>query len=230
MAYAAKAQVALQCCSRPLGSGPVRGQAHAGLLIRPLENNKPMPDTNTPIQRDDDEADATSVEARMRLALGKLGTKEVSGPGGPGGKAVFAQTGSQRRDRFARNSEVLVEHLPASGRTGSDAQRELAAERAARQGAEQALDDAKVSVARLQAALARSEQATRAARDIVEEREAAMVGLRAELQRVAAERDVMRAQRAEAAKQAKPKRVQVAPKLQEPQPVRWWLASTKLHG
>ncbi len=189
-----------------------------------------MPDTNILTQRDDDEADATSVEARMRLALGKLGTKEASGSGGLGGKAVFAQTGSQRRDRFARNSEVLVEHVPTSGRTGSDAQRELAAERAARQGAEQALDDAKISVARLQAALARSEQATRAARDIVEEREAAMVGLRAELQRVAAERDVMRAQRAEAAKQPKPKRVQVAPKLQEPQPVRWWLASTRLHG
>ena len=186
-----------------------------------------MPDTNTPIRRDDDEADATSVEARMRLALGKLGTKEALGSGGPGGKVMFAQTGSQRRNRFARNGEVPVEHMSASGRTGSDAQRELAIERAARQSAEQALDDTKASIANLQAALAKSEQATRVARDIVEEREAAMVGLRAELQRAAAERDALRAQKAELAKQAKPKRVQVAPKPQEAQPVRWWLASTK---
>ena len=109
-----------------------------------------MPDTNTPIRRDDDEADATSVEARMRLALGKLGTKEALGSGGPGGKVMFAQTGSQRRNRFARNGEVPVEHMSASGRTGSDAQRELAIERAARQSAEQALDDTKAGVVRIQ--------------------------------------------------------------------------------
>ncbi len=186
-----------------------------------------MPDTNTPIQRGDDEADATAVETRMRVALGRLGPQAAFSPGGPGSRAGAAQTGPQRRSRFARDGEVLVEHVPAPNRTASDAQRELAAERAARHAAEQALTDAKATIASLQAALARSEQAIRAAREAVEEREAAMEALRADLRRAAAERDAMQAAKADLARRAKPTRVQVVPKSQAPQPVRWWLASTK---
>jgi len=68
----------------------------------------------------------------MRLALGRLGPQAASSPGGPGSRAGAAQTGPQRHSRFARDGEVLVEHVPAPNRTASDAQRELAAERAAR--------------------------------------------------------------------------------------------------
>jgi hypothetical protein len=113
------------------------------LPTRPAENDEPMPDTNTPIQRGDDEANATAVETRMRSALGRLGPQAPSSPGGPGSRAGAAQTGPQRRSRFARDGEVVVEHVPAPNRTASDAQRELAAERAARQAAEQALTVAK---------------------------------------------------------------------------------------
>ncbi len=74
-----------------------------------------MPDTNMPIQRGDDEADATAVEARMRLALGRLGHQAASSPGGSGSRAGVAQTGPQRRSRFARDGEVLVEHVLAPG-------------------------------------------------------------------------------------------------------------------
>lgn len=51
------------------------------------------------------------------------------------------------------------------------------------QRAEQVLATAQMQVGTLQAALSRSEQAARAARETVEEREAVMAGLRAGLQR-----------------------------------------------
>ncbi len=54
-----------------------------------------------------------------------------------------------------------------------------------------------------------------------------MGALRAGLRRAAAERDAMQAAKADLARRAKPRRVQVVPKSQVPQPVRWWLASTK---
>lgn len=186
-----------------------------------------MPDTNVPVRRDDEPDDA-SVEERMRLALGKLGTKAVVGRGGPANLATSAQTGSQRRARFARTGEVPVERV-APSRSVGDGHRELAGEREARQRAEQALADAQASIANLQAALIRSEQATGAARDSVEEREAAMAGLRAELQRVAAERDALQAAQVAMAAEAKPKRAAAAPKVEEPEPepVRWWLEYLK---
>ena len=162
----------------------------------------------------------------MRLALGRLGTKAGVGQGRPAGATVSAQTGSQRRARFARNGEVLVERVPAS-RVAGDGQRELAGEREARQRAEQALTDAQAAIVSLQAALARSEQATRAARDTVEEREAAMSGLRAELQRIAAERDALQAAQAVRPMQAKPRRVPAALKGEAPAPIRWWLEYLK---
>jgi len=187
-----------------------------------------MPDTNAPFRRDDDEPDDTSVEERMRLALGRLGTKVAVSQGGPAGAAVSAQTGSQRRARFARNGEVPVERVPAS-RIAGDGQRELAGEREARQRAEQAQADAQAAIATLQAALARSEQATRAVRDTVEEREAAMSGLRADLRRITAERDALQAAQVAMPMQAKPRRVPAAPKADAPapEPVRWWLEYLK---
>ena len=197
--------------------------------IRPTtENDKPMPDINAPLRRDDDEPDDISVEERMRLALGRLGTKAAVGQGGPAGAAMSAQTGSQRRARFARNGEVPVERVPAS-RVAGDGQRELAGEREARQRSEQALADAQAAIASLQAALVRSEQATRAARDTVEEREAAMSGLRAELQRIAAERDALQAAQVAMPMLAKPRRVPAAPKADAPapEPARWWLEYLK---
>ena len=165
----------------------------------------------------------------MRLALGRLGTKAAVGQGGPGSAAVSAQTGPQRRARFARNGEVPVERVPTS-RSAGDGRRELAGEREARQRAEQALTEAQTTIANLQAALAQSEQATRAARETVEEREAAMAGLRAELQRVAAERETLQAAQVAMAAQAKQKRVPATPKADEPEPepVRWWLECLKV--
>jgi hypothetical protein len=189
-----------------------------------------MPDTNAPLRHDDDEPDDISVEERMRLALGRLGTKAAVGQGRPAGPAISAQTGSQRRTRFARNGEVPVERVSASRITG-DGQRELAGEREARRRAEQVLADAQGTIASLQAALTRSEQATRAARDTVEEREAAMSGLRTELQRIAAERDDLQAAKIAMAIQTKPRRAPVTPKADapepKPEPVRWWLEYLK---
>ena len=184
-----------------------------------------MPDTNAPLRRDDDEADDRSVEERMRLALGKLGTVATVAQGGPTGTAVPARTGAQRRTRFAKNGEVPVERVPPPARLAGEAGRELIEERAARQRAEQALAETQASVANLQAALARSEQAARTARDTVEEREAAMASLRAELAHAAKrEAALTEAAQAEAERkrtEAKLTRVPAPPR--EPEPVRWWL-------
>ncbi len=192
------------------------------------ENKQPMTDTTAPSLRDDDEPDDTSVEERMRLALGRLGREAPAGRGGPGATATSAPTGAQRRARFARNGEVAVERV-APSRAAGDGQRELAGEREARQRTEQALTEAQDSIASLRAALARSEQAARTARDTVEEREAAMSGLRAELQRAAAERDALQAAQVAVAAQSKLRRVPAAPKAgaPEPEPSRWWMEFLK---
>ena len=184
-----------------------------------------MPDTNAPLRRDDEDPDDRSVEERMRLALGKLGTKEAVGRGGPAGTAALTQTGAQRRTRFARNGEVPVERVPPPARLAGEVGRELIEERAARQRAEQALAEAQANVASLQAALARSEQVARTARDTVEEREAAMAGLRAELARTAQrEAALTEAAQAEAErKRAEAKLTRVPAPPREPEPVRWWL-------
>ncbi len=72
--------------------------------------------------------------------------------------------------------DVPVERMPSPVRSSADRQR-----------AEQALTAAQMQVGTLQASLSRSEQATRVAREAVEEREAAIAGLRAELQLVQVE-------------------------------------------
>ena len=199
-----------------------------------------MPDTNTPLRRDDtDGAEARSDEVRMRLALEKLGTRSTppvrSRSGGSAGSA--AHTAAPRRHKFAREGEVPVERLPPPVRSAGDLQRELAEERAARQRAEQALNDAKAAIATLQAAHSRSDQEARAAREAVEEREAAMAGLRAELQRLAlkleAATDAKPATRAGTKHKrggsapARSKQGQAAPEAMNPQPVKWWLALTQ---
>ena len=144
-----------------------------------------MPDTNVSLRRGDDEPDDTSIEEQMRLALGRLGTKASVGQGRPASTAASPQAGSQRRARFARDSEVPVERVTTSRAVG-DGHKELAGER-----------------------------------------EAAMAGLRAELQRVAAERDALQQAQVAAAAQAKPRRVSAPPRAEqpekEPEPVRWWL-------
>ncbi len=190
-----------------------------------------MPDTNASLRRGDDEPDDTSIEERMRLALGRLGTKASVGQGRPAGTATSSQAGSQRRARFARNGEVPVERVTTS-RVVGDGHRELAGEREARQRIEQALAEAQATIASVQVALARSEQAARAARDTVKQREVAMAGLRAELQRVVAERDALQEAQVAVAAQAKPRRVSAAPRDEqpegEPEPVRWWLDYLKV--
>jgi len=189
------------------------------------ENNKPMPDTNAPPRRDDDEDDAPSAEARMRLALGQLGTRALPGRSGPSSPAPAIQSGPQRRTRFARDGEVPVERVPPPARSPADLQRELGEERAGRGRAEQALQEAQATVATLQAALAQADQAARTARAAVQEREAAMAGLRIELARGAAERDALLDAQATRITGNKPKRAAAAskPQRQEPEPARWWL-------
>ena len=190
------------------------------------ETKQPMPDTNAPLRRGNDEPDDTSIEEQMRLALGRLGTKASVGQGRPASAATPPLAGSQRRARFARNGEVPVERVTTS-RAAGDGHKELAGEREARQRAEQALAEAQATIASVQAVLARSEQAARAARDAVEEREAAMAGLRTELQRVVAERDALQQAQVAVTAQAKPRRVSAPPRAEqpekEPEPVRWWL-------
>jgi len=182
-----------------------------------------MPDTNAPPRREDDEDDAPSAEARMRLALGQLGTKAPSGRGGPGSPAPAIQSGPRRRTRFARDGEVPVERVPSPARVSGDAGHELAEERAARQRAEQALADAQGTISRLQTARTRAEQAAQAAHAAVEEREATLAALRADLVRAGQREAVLtKAARAEA------ERTQAEAKLRQApgrgtEPVRWWL-------
>ncbi len=199
-----------------------------------------MPETDTPLRREDaDDATAKSEEARMRLSLEKLGTRSTppvrSRPGSSVGNSAHAA--AQRRHKFAREGEVPVERLPPPVRSVGDTQRELLEERAARQRAEQALNDAQASINALQAALSRSEQVARTAREAIEEREAAMAGLRADLQSAALKLEVATASQPATRAAIKPergasalaklKRTQAAPEAATPQPVKWWLALTQ---
>jgi len=82
-----------------------------------------------------------------------------------------------------------------------------------------------------------SEQAARTAREAVEEREAAMAGLRAELQSAALKLEAATASQPATRAAIKPKRggsalaklkrVHAAPEATTPQPVKWWLALTQ---
>ncbi|MGI4943293.1 MAG: hypothetical protein ACRYHQ_22480 [Janthinobacterium lividum] len=159
----------------------------------------------------------------MRLTLGRLGSEAPVGQDRPIGTASFPRTGSQRRARFAWDSEVSVARM-TTNRTEGDWQRKLAGEQKARQRTDQVLAEAQAIVASLQAALARSEQAARVAWDTVEDREAAIAGLRAEPQRVAAERNALQGAQVAATVKPKPKRVPATSGAgqPEPDPVRWW--------
>ena len=200
-----------------------------------------MPALDVPLPQGDDanDAKARSEEARMRLALEKLGTRSTPPVRSrPGATAGAAHAAPHRRNRFVREGEVPVEHVPTPVRSPIDLQRELTEERAARQRAEQALGDAQARVGALQAALSRSEQSARAAREAIEERGAAMAGLRAELQRATVEKAVPTGEpptrvkvrgRASTAR-ATPSRVQDASEVEGPQPVKWWLPLTRPGG
>jgi hypothetical protein len=200
-----------------------------------LEDNDTMDDTDTPMWRNDaNDAETASAETKMRLALEQLGTRTSSTGGRPGNKfngaAATARTGPLPRKRFVRDGEVPVERVSTSARPASDAGFELAEERAARQLAEQALADAHGSISRLQMALSRAEQAARAAREAVEERELAMDGLRGEL--AGARREAALAAAAQAEAEAERRRAEAKERhmptpAKEPEPVRWWLQRTK---
>ena len=128
-----------------------------------------------------------------------------------------------------RDGDVPVERVPSPVRLPAEVGRELTEERAARQRAEQALSEAQATIGRLQVALSRAEGAARASREAVEEREAAMAGLRAELARAAQrEAALTGAAQANAEKQRAPVKLERAPaQAREPEPVRWWLEYLK---
>jgi len=170
----------------------------------------------------------------MRLALEKLGTRSTPPiRSRPGSAAGAGHSATRVRHKFAREGDVPVERMPAPVRSPAELQRELTEERAGRQRAEQALATAQATVNTLQAALSRSDQATRAARETVEEREAAMVGLRAELQRAKVELKAAADARASArvpvgrrrsmAAQGKSDKGQGVTRATDPQQVKWWL-------
>ncbi len=199
-----------------------------------------MPVPDAPVLRGDD-AKASSDEVRMRQALERLGTRSTppvrSKPGAAAGPAHAAP---QRRHKFAREGEVPVERMPPPVRSPIDLQRELTEERAARQRAEQALAETRVRVSTLQAGLSQSEQAARAAREAVEEREAAMTVLRAELQRVATRLEAALADNSAARVRGRGRPANTAPaKLRQaqelsgaagPQPAKWWLSLMQPNG
>ena len=187
-----------------------------------------MQDTDALSQRDkSDDAEATLAETKMRLALERLGTRASPVPGGPGGKAngrtANARATPQPRKRFVRDGEVPVVRVPSPARVPGDVGRELAEERVARERAEHALADAQATIGRLQGARSRAEQALQAAQVAVEERDAAMAGLRAELAR-AAQREAMltKTARVEAERREAEAKLMREPSM-DPEPVRWWL-------
>lgn len=191
-----------------------------------------MQDTDVPPQRgdaddtDDAEAEATADEASMRLALERLGTRSSQAPRAAGNRANATP---RSRTRFVRDGEVRVVRVPSVARLPGEAGRELAEERAARLQAEAALAEAQGTIGRLQAARARAEQALQAAQAAVEEREAAMAGLRAELahaaQREAALVEAARVEAKTAKAAARPKPEPAPSRGSEP--VRWWLEYVK---
>lgn len=187
-----------------------------------------MQDTDAPPRRNEgDDGEATSAETKMRLALERLGTRSSPVPGEPGGKAngrmANARATPQPRKRFVRDGEVPVVRVPSLARLPGDVGRELADERAARERAEHALADAQATIGRLQAARSRAEQALQAAQAAVEERDAAMASLRAEMAQAAQrEAALTEAVRVEAGRrEAEAKLTRERPK--EPEPVKWWL-------
>jgi len=201
-----------------------------------------MPNSDLSLRRDDaDDAQTASEETRMRLALEKLGTRNTPPVRSrPSSAAGAGHSAPRARHKFAREGEVPVERMPAPVRSPADLQRELTEERAGRQRAEQALVTAQMQVGTLQAALSRLEQVTRAARETVEEREAAMVGLRAELQRAQVELKAAADERAAARVEVRRRRSTAArPKADQgegaagvvyPQQVKWWLPLTQPRG
>ncbi len=194
-----------------------------------------------PGRNNSEDAEASFDELRMRQALENLGTRSTppvrSGSGSAGGTGHSAP---RARHKFAREGDVPVERMPTPVRSPADLQRELTEERAGRQRAEQALATAQATVNTLQGALSRSDQATRAARETVEEREAAMVGLRAELQRAQVELKAAADERAAARVEVRRRRSTAArPKADQgegaagvvyPQQVKWWLPLTQPRG
>ena len=202
-----------------------------------------MPAFDAPVLRGDDADDATasSDEVRMRQALERLGTRSAPPVRKrPGAAAGTAHAAPQRRHKFAREGEVPVERVPPPLRSPTDLQRELTEERAARQRAELALVETQARASILQASLSQSEQASRAAREAVEEREAAMAGLRAELQRTAARLEAALADNSAARARGRKRPANTAPaKLKEaqepssaaaPQPAKWWLPLMQPNG
>ncbi len=199
-----------------------------------------MPMSNSPRQNDDSNDAVTKFEeVRMRLALEKLGTKSTppvrsrSSSANTGSVASTAHATPRRRHKFTREGEVPVERMPPPVRSPGDLQRELTEERASRQRAEQALANVQATIGTLQASLSQSEQAARTAREAVEEREAAMAGLRAKLQHAAVELEAALANRPavppktkarrSTTAQAYAKRVKAASGVTDPQPIKWWL-------
>ena len=189
-----------------------------------------MQDTDTPPRRDEtNDAETAAAEASMRLALERLGTRSSPAHRATDSRANTAAAGARAtprsRPRFVRDGDVPVVHVPAAPRLPGEAGRELAEERAARQRAEETLADAQSTISRLQVARSRTEQALQAVQAAVEEREAAMAGLRVELASAAQrEAALIEAARMEAARMEAEVRLEPAPApSMEPEPVRWWL-------
>jgi len=228
----------------------VPGPARSGQMARLLESGNPMQDTDAPPRRNEaDDGEATPDEASMRLALERLGTRSSPGHRATEGRASDAAAGARAttrpHPRFVRDGDVPVVRVPvvrvpvvrvpvvrvpvvrvpSAARLPGEAGRELAEERAARLWAEEALAAAQGTIGRLQVARFRAEQALQAAQAAVEEREAAMAGLRAELaralQREAALAEAARVEARKAQATASLRPASAPPR--EPEPVRWWL-------
>ena len=219
-----------------------------------------MPDTNTPLRRDDlDEREQSEVEARMRLALQQMGSgarphreRPGQGPAAPQ-VAPSRRVGAAHAPSSAGTVRTGLLTLPASPARQDDAVGpDLAEDRAARQRAEQALVDAQATIGQLQAALAECEQARDAALASGEDKDATVMALRAELQQKAARTEAAAVATAERgirdeapsnvsgvgpsgsvdvpAGTGKPKRPRAATRIKGPQPVKWWLAHVKNDG
>ena len=219
-----------------------------------------MPDTNTPLRRDDlDEREQSEVEARMRLALEQMGSKARPQRERPGHGPAAPQVAPSRRvgTAHAPSSAGSVRTglltLPASPARQDDAVGpDLAEDRAARQRAEQALVDAQATIGQLQAALAQCEQARDAALASGKDKDAVVTALRAELQRQTARTEAaavitdeqgIRGETSSTASRVepsgsvdvpagtgKPKRPRAATRTKGPQPVKWWLAHATNDG
>lgn len=219
-----------------------------------------MPDTNTPLRRDDlDEREQSEVEARMRLALEQMGSEARPRRDRPTPGLVAAQ--------FAPSRHVAATHAPSSGksvragvltlptspaRQNDAVEPDLAEERASRQRVEQALLDAQATIGQLQAVLAQCVQERDAALASGKDKDAVVTALRVELQEqitragdaaVATARQAIRDETSSIvsgiesssgvnvpAGTGKPKRPRAATRAKGPQPVKWWLAHAKRDG